>query len=358
MRKSSFFKMILCAGILTFTVPVFAEASADTKESTLEQQYEEFEKTQDQIKVQAALDEKDDDICHIRVTVPNLPDDVKKVTFHVTRREEKKDPGDWYTGKKKGKESWQISLDEKDLATETAYEVKAYAEKGKKDRIYLGKTAFLIQEAEDASAKDEKEKPEQNLSASGQDIILDDATNNALGYYTIMGGSTVTVEQMVKDYQAQGGAYPQEVLKDGGASTIEEFCQILYEECEAEGVRAEVAFAQSMLETGWLQFQGDSTAEQFNFAGLGTTGGGVKGIYFPDIRTGLRAQVQHLKAYASSEELNEECVDERFDLVTREAAPYVEWLGIQENPNGTGWAAGANYGEKLLKLIGDLKAID
>ena len=78
----------------------------------------------------------------------------------------------------------------------------------------------------------------------------------------------------------------------------------------------------------------------------------MKGIYFPDIRTGLRAQVQHLKAYASSEELNEECVDERFDLVTREAAPYVEWLGIQENPNGTGWAAGANYGEKLLKLIG------
>ena len=83
----------------------------------------------------------------------------EKSYLSCDRREEKKDPGDWYTGKKKGKESWQISLDEKDLATETAYEVKAYAEKGKKDRIYLGKTAFLIQEAEDASAKDEKEKP-------------------------------------------------------------------------------------------------------------------------------------------------------------------------------------------------------
>ena len=84
----------------------------------------------------------------------------------------------------------------------------------------------------------------------------------------------------------------------------------------------------------------------------------MKGIYFPDVRTGLRAQVQHLKAYASSENLNEECVDERFDLVSRESAPYVEWLGIQENPNGGGWAAGANYGDKLLKLIDDLKAVN
>ena len=188
--------------------------------------------------------------------------------------------------------------------------------------------------------------------------MVDDATNNELGYYTIMGSSTATVEQMVEDYLAQGVSYPGDVLGKGGAPEIEDFCQILYEECEAEGVRAEVAFAQSMLETGWLQFQGDSTAEQYNFAGLGTTGGGVKGIYFPDVRTGLRAQVQHLKAYASSDNLNGECVDERFDLVNRESAPYVEWLGIQENPNGGGWAAGANYGDKLLKLIDDLKAID
>ena len=89
---------------------------------------------------------------------------------------------------------------------------------------------------------------------------------------------------------------------------------------------------------------------------LGTTGGGVKGIAFPDVRTGIRAQVQHLKAYASTDSLNQECVDERFDYVTRETAPYVEWLGIQENPYGGGWAAGKDYGSKLRKILADLKS--
>ena len=91
---------------------------------------------------------------------------------------------------------------------------------------------------------------------------------------------------------------------------------------------------QAMLETGWLQFGGDAVESQYNFSGLGTTGGGVQGNSYPDVRTGIRAQVQHLKAYASTEELNENCVDSRFDMVTRGSAPYVEWLGIQENPNG------------------------
>ena len=152
-------------------------------------------------------------------------------------------------------------------------------------------------------------------------------------------------------YNEQGIPYPEEALGAGGAPDIETFCNIIIEEANAENVRGEVVFAQSMLETGWLSYGGDSEITQFNFAGLGTTGNGVKGNSFPDVRTGLRAQVQHLKAYASSEALNQECVDERFDYVTRETAPYVEWLGIQENPYGGGWAAGKDYGSKLRKIL-------
>ena len=100
---------------------------------------------------------------------------------------------------------------------------------------------------------------------------------------------------------------------------------------------------------------GDASAGQFNFSGLGTTGGGVAGNSFPDVRTGIRAQVQHLKAYASSEDLNQACVDNRFQYVARESAPYVEWLGIQENPYGGGWAAGRSYGYKLRSLLAGLK---
>lgn len=71
---------------------------------------------------------------------------------------------------------------------------------------------------------------------------------------------------------------------------------------------------------------------------------------------GSAHQVQHLKAYACEDALNQDLVDTRFDMVTRGSAPYVEWLGQQENPNGGGWAAGSNYGEKLRKLLSDLKA--
>lgn len=174
-------------------------------------------------------------------------------------------------------------------------------------------------------------------------------------YYTIMGKTTTTLEQMTEQFNAQKLSYPGDILGQGGAPDIESFCQILIEEAETEGVRAEVVFAQVILETGWLQFQGVCLPEQYNFAGLGATGGEEKGNCFADVRTGLRAQVQHLKAYASSEILKQECVDERFTLVQRESAPYVEWLGIQENPYGSGWAAGEHYGYKLRELLAEMK---
>ena len=86
------------------------------------------------------------------------------------------------------------------------------------------------------------------------------------------------------------------------------------------------------------------------------TGNGVKGNSFVDVRTGIKAQVQHLKAYASVEPLNAtQVVDERFKYVTRNAAPYVEWLGIKENPTGKGWAVAAGYGFNLMKIVNNLQ---
>ncbi len=185
--------------------------------------------------------------------------------------------------------------------------------------------------------------------------FIDDSTDNTYGYYTIMGDTTVSLAQMTSQYEEQGVEYPSAVLKDGGAAAIDDFCTIILEEANAEGVRGEVVFEQAMLETGWLQYGGDSGAAQYNFAGIGTTGEGVAGVSYPDVRTGIRAQVQHLKAYACEEALSQDCVDTRFCMVTRGSAPYVEWLGQQENPNGGGWAAGSDYGEKLRKLLSDLK---
>lgn len=176
------------------------------------------------------------------------------------------------------------------------------------------------------------------------------------GKYPIMGTSDTTVSQMVNYFNEFEDEYPSEVLGEGGAPDIETFCQIYYEEAEAEGVRAEVAFAQTMKETGWLQYGGDAKIEQYNFAGLGTTGGGVEGNAFKNVRTGVRAQIQHLKAYATDEKLNKKCVDIRYKYVKKGSAPYVEWLGQNENPKGLGWATGENYGYDIVEMIRDMKS--
>ncbi len=73
---------------------------------------------------------------------------------------------------------------------------------------------------------------------------------------------------------------------------------------EAWRVRWDYAFFQMAIETNFLTYRqpngkmGDVDPLQNNFAGIGTTGGGVPGDRFPDVRTGVLAQVQHLVAYS------------------------------------------------------------
>lgn len=171
--------------------------------------------------------------------------------------------------------------------------------------------------------------------------------------HEIMGTSSVTVDQMVSYYNKRY-TFPADTYRDKGADSAEAFFKILKEEAEAEGVRADVLFAQVMLETGGLKFGGDVQPSQCNFGGLGAVGGGAAGETFADVRTGLRAQVQHLKAYASTDGLNNACVDKRFQYVSRGTARYVEWLAIPQNPYGKGWAADADYGTKLLRIMDSL----
>ena len=201
----------------------------------------------------------------------------------------------------------------------------------------------------------------------GKEYYFDPVTGECIKnldsvFYKIEGKNSVTVNQMVKYFQKSGKKYPKEALEKGGAATIEEFCKIFYEEAETEGIRVEVAFTQSMKETGFLQFGGDVKVEQFNFAGLGATGNSEAGADFSNygkqgVRMGVRAQMQHLKCYANDKPLKNECVDPRWGNWLRKKAPYVEWLGINENPYKVGWATDKKYGYSIRKMISDLQAI-
>ena len=185
-----------------------------------------------------------------------------------------------------------------------------------------------------------------------------DSVTNAAGQRLIMSAPTASraeiIDAMEEAWDEVGYSYPS-ALSAGGAQTIRDFASVVYDEAVAEGVSPELVFVQAMQETGWLQFGGDVSVSQYNFSGIGAVGGGAKGASFPDVRTGIRAQAQHLRAYADSSvttaSLANTVVDPRFTYVRKGAAPVVEYLGIQENPNHTGWAAAKNYGYDLVSMM-------
>ena len=162
----------------------------------------------------------------------------------------------------------------------------------------------------------------------------------------IMGQAQASVEQMRAYIKKVNPKVPESVIK---------MIPYYIAEGAAEGVRGDIAFAQSCLETGNFTFSGSAvTLDQNNFCGMGVTSTGVKGNSFKTPKEGVRAQIQHLKAYACNDALEQRCIDPRFTYVKRGCAPYVEWLGIQENPSGAGWASGKGYGNKILNILSNI----
>jgi mannosyl-glycoprotein endo-beta-N-acetylglucosaminidase len=115
-------------------------------------------------------------------------------------------------------------------------------------------------------------------------------------------------------------------------------------ECAREGVSPVVALSQMIHETNYLLFTGAVDATQYNYAGMGSTAVGVPGLHFGTMDHGIRAHVQHLKAYGDSEPLAAELVDPRFSYVVRGSAPTVMTLSGR-------WAVDPDYGAKLLAHV-------
>lgn len=170
-------------------------------------------------------------------------------------------------------------------------------------------------------------------------------------YTKIEGTAVATADQMIAYIKSKNSNVAQSVI---------DMIPFYISEGETEGIAGDIAFAQSCIETGNFAFPQTTcavTLEQNNFCMMGVINTFDKGNSFETPQLGIRAQIQHLKAYASTEPLTGECVDPRFKYVTRGCAPYVEWLGIQENPQGKGWAAGAKYGEKILRVLKDVRSM-
>jgi hypothetical protein len=205
---------------------------------------------------------------------------------------------------------------------------------------------------------DEAEARVQQLQASlaGARRSLADAENGIARFFRaattsaspIMGPSMLSAGQLAAFVRAHGG-HPRISV------SIEALAQIYIEEAQKVGVRGDVAFAQSILETGWFEFTksmvdpGDN-----NFAGVGACDTCKQGYTFPNARIGVRAQVQLLRIYVD----RAVTVNSLPDPVLLPGSLRLGFRGrVQSWWDLTGrWATASNYGNALYDVYNRMVA--
>jgi hypothetical protein len=124
---------------------------------------------------------------------------------------------------------------------------------------------------------------------------------------------------------------------------------------EAWRVRWDYAFFQMAIETNFLTYRrpggrpGDVAVRQNNFAGIGTTGGGVPGDSYPDVGTGVLAQIQHLVVY-SGERVAEPVAPRtrlRQDDILAWTQPLSKKRPVTFQDLAGKWAADRRYGKSI-----------
>lgn len=159
----------------------------------------------------------------------------------------------------------------------------------------------------------------------------------------IMGFSRLSAEELATWYRSKNitGARP--------AVSVEALARLFIEEGRTEGVAGDVAFVQAMVETGWLRHSERVPPRYFNYAGIGAVDSGTGANRFPNARTGVRAQIQHLRAYADP---TANCTNFARPTVT----PRCRWVlpkGKARNWEQMGrgnWATDPAYASKIITL--------
>lgn len=135
--------------------------------------------------------------------------------------------------------------------------------------------------------------------------------------------------------------------------SVADLVEYYYQEATREGVRADLALSQALLETGFFRYGGDVRPEQNNFCGLGTTAG-KRGAVFPDARTGVRAHIQHLMAYSTDRLPSTDIVDPRYFLVWKMSERYAQIRNWEELDGR--WASGASYSAKIFAIYDRMRS--
>jgi hypothetical protein len=163
---------------------------------------------------------------------------------------------------------------------------------------------------------------------------------------------------------------PYEFRAGGGSITPRGLIRIYLEEGHRQGLAADVAFMQAILETAWFFYpdSGQVRPHQNNFAGMGAFDGsdGSKVFSFASVRDGVRAQVQHLRIYGDATVnttgtnlgvplvVNVDATTtwnypDRWRWVRNHSGYHASALIWEDFGNGR-WASDPNYSKKILDL--------
>lgn len=128
---------------------------------------------------------------------------------------------------------------------------------------------------------------------------------------------------------------------------ILKFADYYIQEASMENINSDVAFAQMCLETGFLRFGGLVQPDFHNYCGLGAMDAEHPGERFETEQLGVRAHIQHLQAYATTQDvqLNNQLIDPRYNWVHKTKL-VTDIFGL----TGT-WATDPNYGNKIDEII-------
>ena len=170
----------------------------------------------------------------------------------------------------------------------------------------------------------------------------------------VLGPTVLNGAQMAAWIRAKG-------YKPRLQTSIDDLANIYVDEGTAEGLRGDLAFAQSVIETG-----GFASSPDNNYAGLGWCDSCAQGTRFPTPRDGVRAQVQHLKNYADS--------TSRASGLAHPPSPYwysadpvvaarkfdtffaKGWAPTWNDMGHGNWATDKSYSGKVLRVYADMVA--
>ena len=175
--------------------------------------------------------------------------------------------------------------------------------------------------------------PEDFMPPKPAEVVMSSDDN------MIMGGAVATQEQCVR-YLLRNNPYPKLNVSP------QELVAYYYEEGSRVGIRPDIAFAQALKETGYFRYGGTVVPAQNNYCGLGTTSATVRGAYFATPRLGVKAHIQHLLAYASTEKPDDNIVDPRYDLVRKSCGE--KTLKRWQEWNGRWAVPGVGDGQSIL----------